>query len=396
MDDVPLLRSSERSTFKSCPQKWWWAYREGLKPRKADAGARWFGTGMHLVMAEHYIPGTVRGRDMHETWEEFCKDSYETVVTYNDDGEKTYHDALSLGHDMLEGYEETYQGDPQWEVVAPEQRFETYIPHPMSRSKKTPIIKMVGTYDMLIRDHGDGGKLKQVDHKNVGAIITTHLVIDDQKGTYVALGTHSMRQAGIIGPKEKIHGMLYNFLRKGMRDTRPWSKEHGYHNNPQKKHYAAALSEHAAQFPNCPASKDEMFRDWMKKTIPVLEEAATKQGLEVLGDPSKMQPSPLLVRHWEPMTLKERNRQIIRIGEEAVVMDEFRRGNLPIIKNTSRDCTWCDFFDLCQLDEAGGDVEHAKEMQFEVKDPYFDHREGAENSKTSVGNDNKFRKATDG
>lgn len=334
---------------------------------------------------------------MHETWEEFCKDSYETVVTYNDDGEKTYHDALSLGHDMIEGYEETYQGDPQWEVVAPEQRFETYIPHPMSRSKKTPIIKMVGTYDMLIRDHGDGGKLKQVDHKNVGAIITTHLVIDDQKGTYVALGTHSMRQAGIIGPKEKIHGMLYNFLRKGMRDTRPWSKEHGYHNKPGKKHYAEALV-HLFGSDN-EQDPDLLSVDyWMKKTLVQMQEQyITSNGVDdVLGDPSKMQPPPLLVRHWEPMTLKERNRQIIRIGEEAVVMDEFRRGNLPIIKNTSRDCTWCDFFDLCQLDEAGGDVEHAKEMQFEVKDPYFDHREGAENSKTSVGNDNKLRKATDG
>lgn len=395
MDAIPLLRTSERSTFKRCPTAWWWGYREGLKPRKVDGGARWFGTGMHLVMAEFYVPGTVRGRDMHETWDEYCKDSYETVVTYDEDGEKTYHDALALGHDMIDGYDEAYQGDPQWEVLAPELRFKTLIPHPANKRKA--IAQVVGTYDMLVRDHSDG-KIKQVDHKNVASIQTNHLVIDDQKGTYVSLGTHSMREAGIIGPREKIHGLLYNFLRKGMRDTRPWS-EKGYHNKPTKKHYVEALIENdiaGDRYDNTPEEREKTEKILLKKTIPDLELGAQAQGLEVLGDVSKQQPPPLLVRHWEPMTLKERNRQITRIGEEVQVMNEFRSGNLPIIKSPSQACTWCDFFDLCQVDEAGGDAERIKEMQFDIKDPYFDHRDGAINSKTSVSNDNALRKATDG
>ena len=70
-------------------------------------------------------------------------------------------------------------------------------------------------------------------------------------------------------------------------------------------------------------------------------------------------------------------------------MAEMRAGNIPIFKTPQDDCNFCDFFDLCELDESGGDTEYFISQAFDVQDPYADHRDGAENSKTTVANKTK-------
>ena len=388
MATLPILRTSERSSFKRCVQQWQYGYRMGLKPRKTDSGARWFGTGIHLCMAEWYIPGKERGRDPRDTWEEFTKDSYESIMTMDVDGEKEWHDAKALGMAMLDNYLDEYGTDDQWEVISPEQRFGVLIPHPANKDKA--LIDYRGTFDMVVRDHSDS-KIKLLDHKTAAAIMTNHLVLDDQAGGYIAVATSSLRAEGLIKPREYVHGMEYNFLRKGMPDTRPRSDK-GYHNKPTKAHYAEALV-HLFGSDNEQDPELLSYDYWMKKKLVDLQaQYTTSNGVDdVLGDVSKVQPPPLLLRHWEPRTTKERNNQIKKIGEEALVMDAFRNHELPIIKSTTRECTWCDFFELCTIDEAGGDVELMMERAYEVKDPYFDHREGAENSKQSVSNDQRLR-----
>ena len=47
---------------------------------------------------------------------------------------------------------------------------------------------------------------------------TRHLWIDSQNGGYLAIGTHQLRQEGIIGPKEAVRDLVYNFLRKTQPD----------------------------------------------------------------------------------------------------------------------------------------------------------------------------------
>jgi len=51
---VPILRTSERRSFKRCPQQWAWAWRQGLRPNGFTANALWFGSGIHLALAERY------------------------------------------------------------------------------------------------------------------------------------------------------------------------------------------------------------------------------------------------------------------------------------------------------------------------------------------------------
>ena len=69
--ELPMLRTSERKSFKRCPAQWWWGWREGLTPKRRKSGALWFGTGIHLALENWYIPGQQRGVDPRETWKKF-------------------------------------------------------------------------------------------------------------------------------------------------------------------------------------------------------------------------------------------------------------------------------------------------------------------------------------
>ena len=62
-NSLPLLRNSERKDFKRCPLRWHWRYNEHLVPLEFSTGPLLFGSLGHLALAEHYVPGRVRGAD---------------------------------------------------------------------------------------------------------------------------------------------------------------------------------------------------------------------------------------------------------------------------------------------------------------------------------------------
>lgn len=393
---LPFLRQSERSSFKRCPQQWWWGYRDGLVPNKPDSGARWFGTGIHLCMAEFYVPGTVRGRDLRDTWEEFTKESYETIRIqpgFSEEGQAEYVDAKELGHIMLQEYEDEFGGDPHWEVISPEQRFNTQIPDPRPKRQGSAIVQLVGTYDLVIRDLNDG-HVKMVDHKTCAHCPQDMRFLnnDGQCNTYLTVGTFSLRQLGLIGPKETIKGMEYNFLAKKKPDERPRNARGMATNLPTKPHFLAAFeAEGITELTVIGPKGETVTKPIDKVTVASLKELAAYEGITVFGEESKNQPKPTLLRHYVARTAAERNRQIQHIGNEAVIMEKFASGKLPIIKTPTKECTWCDFFELCEIDEGGGDVEDFKALAFSTRDPYMDHRDGAENSKTSAAADKKAK-----
>ena len=111
--DLPLIRNSERSDFKTCPQKWYWRWVEGLVPKLPTMGALWYGTIWHLLWATVYTPpagadgftrGITEASEIHALWDELAKDAYTTVSSapyFDDDKEREYWDAISLGHIMI-------------------------------------------------------------------------------------------------------------------------------------------------------------------------------------------------------------------------------------------------------------------------------------------------------
>lgn len=368
---LPLipLRTSERISFRRCPQRWWWAYREGLKPQGPPNVKLWFGTGMHLALADWYIPGQKRGTDPRITWKKFVGE--EVVYIRSEYGAKydpaDYEEAGPFGEELLTNYLDHYGNDRTWYVLAPEQTFEVVIPNPNG----TPVVRLFGTFDGAYRDLDDGC-LKLMEHKTAAQITTGNLALDDQAGTYLTVANHTLREQGLIKSNEYIAEITYNFLRKGKKDERPVDSEGRATNKPTKAHYLAALT-----------GIDGWDSAGLgKRKVDDLESIAAANHIVVLGDVSKDQPTPLFRREPVTRTRAEQRTQLERIAAEVQVMRLMRDGTLDLYKNPTKDCSWdCDFYNMCELDE--GNPEDAVEFRnavFRVEDPYADHRKSAAGS----------------
>lgn len=337
LTDVPFLRNSERHDFKRCILRWHWRYNEHLVLPNVTTGPLVFGTLGHLALAEWYIPGKTRGVEPQETWAKLTKELWDTVNLgpVTDEVEAEWTDARQLGDAMLGNYRRHYGTDDHWEVLWVEDQFHQRIPHPADLQAGVhpprPIVEYVGTIDLIVRNH-ETGQIEYVDHKFMKTIETDHLYIDDQNGGYLAIGTHELRKRGLIGEKEAIRALVYNFLRKALPPDRPQN--------------------------------------------------AMGQYLNQDGTVSKRQPPAFFHRERIERTGAERNRQIQRIGEEALHHNAVRSGALPIIKNPTKDCRWdCSFFDLCSIHESGGDLAFAKKTLYKKENPYSEYETGAESPK---------------
>lgn len=362
---LPHLRNSERAAFKRCVMKWWWSYREGLRPIGTPSNALWFGTGIHLAFAEWYVPGTKRGIDLRETWSAYCEEEVRFIRTEavrgDDIDEKIaeYVAAKELGLIMLNGYLEKYGHDENWDVIAPEQAFGVLIPDGFGQ----PLIELNGTFDGVYRDLVDG-LIKLMEHKTAKQISLDHLSLDDQVGTYWSVAAYRLREEKLIGPKESLAGITYNVLRKAKPDERPVGPDGMAHNQPTKAHYLEAIE-----------GKVHSGINLDKLGLPRLKEIAETNGIEVFGDVSKVQSAPNFAREFVARTRYEQQVQLERISNEALHMDMFRRGELPLYKNPTRDCSWqCDFFHMCELHESTPDWTDFRDAMFKVEDPYSAHR----------------------
>jgi hypothetical protein len=59
-------------------------------------------------------------------------------------------------------------------------------------------------------------------------------------------------------------------------------------------------------------------------------------------------------------------------------MEMARRGELPITKTPHHSCKWCDYKDICKLEEASGNWRDLASVAFRQEDPYQDHRKSTE------------------
>ena len=391
MAELPLLRQSERAAFKRCQWAWYQSYVLGLQPIiEKHMELAEFGTLVHVCLAEYYLPGKQRGPHPAETWQRVAgevRTKVRTEASNDDELVAKWEDFYTLGTELLVAYELQYQGDPHWDVIDAERRFSVLIPDvrvPRFKSTKgrrvyTPIVRLVGTIDLCFRDlNQEDNKhrplIKMVDHKTMTRIETAHLTLDEQPSTYIAVGTHALQAQGLIEKDQVIAGMEWNIIKRAKLDTRPRDERGMARNKPQKRHYIDALVETGVRG-NAEAEA------LMKLKIDELQGICDDNGVVAYGDVSADQSGQNFLRYFVPRTAKERQRQIVRISEEARVMGDVRTGRLPVLKTPTHQCPYCKYFDLCELDEGGGDVDYFIETTMKKHDPYADHREDARNSK---------------
>jgi hypothetical protein len=306
MSDVPIISNSERNTFGRCPQRWKWAYIDNLRPRAKPADALWFGIGVHEALALWYEPGFERGPLPATTWKAWVGDEIRYIKANYADHDRewfeqpVYEEAGELGEAMLKGYVEEYGDDPYWEVLAIEQPFELEI----VRDGKVIAI-FIGIFDGVEINHEDN-LMELMEHKTAASIKTMHLPLDNQAGSYFAVATIVLRHQGIIGPKDTIDGIRYNFLRKAMPDKR------------ERNHAGAYLNKN--------------------------------------GSVSKVQPAKRFVREFVDRTPREVSYQMRALADEVYIMNLVRRGRLPVTKVKNDMCTYCQFFQMCKMHERGGNA----------------------------------------
>ena len=367
------LRTSERNLFKRCQWAWERNYIDQIEPKERHSMALWFGTGIHLALEEWYIPGTKRGRDPVDTWNQYCDEAESDtnyINTYMEGDFSEAVDARILGTAMLKAYVEHYGEEPWKDIISPEQTFQVPIKHQAWKKADGRVMLVddittyVGTFDLVYRDTRDGG-LYIEDHKTakaLGSFNTQYLPMDDQAGAYWAMAVHTLREQGLIGEKEFLTGIVYNYLVKSKPDERPRNKDGSAPNNPQKKHYLDALGHIEIE------KLDKMKIDDLK-----LE--AEKHNIEVFGEVSSRQPIKAFDRVIVGKSANEQIKQIRRMMNDLVALSLVRNNLLAATKTPPRECGFCSFRDLCEINEAGKDYSDMQEMLYTTWDPYSAHRE---------------------
>lgn len=317
------ITSSSRRAFRRCPQRYIWSYVDGLEPRQMDLKL-WFGMGLHEAWARWYGLGLKRHRDWIGKFEEFCDSSdVSQAMRVGIADDKIWTDARELGIGMLREYRRHYGLDRGMDMIYTEEPFAIEIPHPTSPNKTVAVFN--STFDGVYRDKADG-LVKLIEHKTAAQIRTNHLPMDDQAGAYWAVATQVLQDKGILGKRERIHGINYNIARKALPPTDRPRNDRGEYLN-----------------------KD--------------------------GSISKQQPPAFFHREFVERTRVERVTQIVRLGREALAIKAFASGRLEPFKNTTMDCFWdCQFHTMCQLHDQGAEWREFRDAMFVKVDPYSRYR----------------------
>lgn len=334
MTDVPVyLRNSERKAFLTCQQMWKWSYQDLLQTRGVRPALD-FGGLVHEALAAYYVPGRKRGPKPWVTFEALLNTFEEEhgIFQMSADDEKVT--ARELGDHMLRRYVENYGPDSHIKVIAPEMDFkvEAYWPdgrRVMVRDESDVLRPLVhvGTGDLVYYDM-ERRQLGVMETKTAAKIEVDHLGKDDQASSYWTLVPIYLRQIGLLEPGQDIAFIEYNFLRKALNDERPQN--------------------------------------------------ADGLRLNKNGSVSERQPAPYFRRHRVWRGESDRLRYLLRINNLGGVISLARRGKLPIIKNPSsaypdQHCRGCEFRDMCDIHEMGGDWQGYAENVMGRWAPYEAH-----------------------
>lgn len=326
---LPVIRSHERMDFKRCQRKWFWRWRKGLVPKNKSFGALDLGTWVHDAFAVWYLPATAK-REVRR-WgvlsEHFDTIAWTAIERAKDttpehviaEAEKL----RELGLAMMQAYERHYGRDERIAVVKPEIPLEFNFSNRQGRMFARHKLKP----DMLYRDT-ETGKLWLMEHKTAKTVKVEHLVIDDQARPYGSMSERALRRAGLFKKGDRLAGINYNFIRKGMPDER--------------------------------------------------ELDAQGRALNKDGTVSKRQPAPFFARYPVFMSTGAKAQTLIRLQNEVAMItattEALRHKQLlpsQLMKTPHKSCPrFCDYFEMCKLEEEGADISVMQRSAYRIEDPY--------------------------
>lgn len=230
-NQTPIIVSySELDTFRQCPLKHKWAYRErwtrGVKTGSAlEKGSLW-----HLVVETHYIvikaaqdanggkiPISERNAVLAEAWRRIVPIISDPVT-----GEQT--ETQELIEWMYRGYVERYGTNPRWRIVATEHQIIT--PLRDARGRRTRY-HLKAKIDLIVFDRELGTRWV-VDHKSCSDFPNyAALEMDDQFGLYC----WALRE---MGKKHRVQGAIHSAART-RRNKGPMTLDQRFQHTPMSR-----------------------------------------------------------------------------------------------------------------------------------------------------------------
>jgi hypothetical protein len=286
-----------------------------------------FGTLIHAALAAYYIPGQKRGPHPARTFKQLYKQDAEAAGEFGFKvwEDEIWADAETLGPDMLEHYVDYYGRDDDWNVLVTEHPFTIKVRHDV------PFV-YTGVLDLVAR-HRPTNKLWMWDHKSAAGIERDPkwLLLDDQAGAYWTFGLEWLYRQGFLKRKDKLAGIMFNFLRKQYRDDRP-KNDAGLSLNQDG---SVSGKQPAPYFDRKMVFRDEDDRrsvyERVQKQWPQIH--AATQSASTFGDASDL-----------------------------------------IYKNANKfNCQSCGMFDICELHEMRKDWRELMEATTQTWNPYAEH-----------------------
>lgn len=319
MSTLPLIRSHERIDYKRCPKKWFWKWRLGLTPKAKEFGALELGTWMHEALARFY---TGTKQDLQGYFQDVTDSVLHPSIQLPDHVRAQAEEQVQLGLAMSGAYDLRYGNDPGVNVIDAEVPLEFEISD--TRGKVVALHKLKP--DLVYADqHGD---VWLMEHKTAASIRTEHLVIDDQARPYVAMAGRALANAGVIKDPDQFKGVMYNFLRKAVPDSRPMNEKGEYLNKN--------------------------------------------------GSVSKSQPPPYFVRHPVVLARPAKRRALECLQSEAMLVtgiaQDLRNRTIDPLylpKTPHSSCPrFCQYFVMCVVEEQGGDIREMQRSMYTQVNPY--------------------------
>lgn len=322
--DILEIHQSGLKNWRHCHRLYHYKYIQRLeKRRKPNALVR--GTVVHAM-----IEAKAKGEDPWEVFDEFIKENQKIFQE-----EQEYIGMEDIISDIMEGYFSYYKNDDLKPLPIKSTKGVRYAEH----SFLVPLIEDKGIYfggiiDMIVTD--EKGRVWLMDHK-------THKTLP--KGDIAYLNIQSNLYAWAMKQDPNLPepvGMVWNYIR--------WKQ-------PSKPEVlkSGALSK---------SSKIDTTWDIYKKAVK--EAGLDIKDYEDMKETLKGKEEDFYVRHYLPFNKSVQNN--ILEDAKSTALDIYKNSRKIKDRNITRDCSWCEFYQICQAELKGLDTSTILKFEYKIKE----------------------------
>lgn len=315
-----IIHQSGLKTFRRCHRCWFYKYVEELvKKKKGSALLR--GTCCHAM-----IEAKANGKDPWIPYEEFIKENKNIFL----EEEEEYGNMEDMICNIMEGYFRHYKNDE----LTPIEINGKFAEHKFSIQLTDGII-LEGVIDMVAKDKSD--RIWLVDHKTHKNIPTGDIAYSNMQSALYAWAMYNLKEF------PNPDGVCWNYIR-WKEPTQPTLLKDGT------------------------MSKKKIDTTWTVYSKALREQGLDPKDYEDMKEILDSRENEFYVRQYLPLNeniisgvLADAKTTALQIKElEFHNKDDFDR-------NLTRDCSWCEYYSLCQAELRGLDTDFIRKADYQKK-----------------------------